>query len=762
MAKAVTERIRIWGIVQGVGFRPFVAKLAAELGMKGTVANIGGLVEITLTDTEKRIGEFLAALAEQKPVPAEIVHIRREVVPFFAYDTFTILKSGEGEDDVAMIPADLAICPDCLAEMRSAEDRRHLHPLISCMACGPRYTIVDRFPYDRENTSMAEFDMCPACKGEYTALTSRRYHAQTISCLDCGPQIRECLAEEDETERTPLEKAAALLKEGRVVALKGVGGYHFLADPYDCDAVAILRRIKGREQKPFAVMFPDLDEIRLHCHVSEVEERLLTSAARPIVLLERKSEEEMEDSWPSDYEEFLKSRFVGAFLPSMGAQYTLLELFKDPLIVTSANLSGEELMAEEEEIFAFMEHCDDLAGVFYNERKIRVRLDDSVCRVVDGQPQMIRRSKGYVPVPLYIEPCREQILATGAQLKNSFALSKRGFVYMSPFFGDLVAAGSRERFTSEETRMEQLFRIRPAKVACDLHPDYFPTRFAEAYAREHGLPLVRVQHHHAHVASVIAENDLHGPVLGVAFDGTGYGTDGAVWGGEFLLCEGGDMQRLAHLAYVDMIGGDGSMEDGWKSALSYLHAEEAGTLAAGKRNGEEGESIALPLTDLLAYCRDNGTLEHRERELTEKILSTGLNTVRSSSMGRLFDGAAAMLGLCDHNEYEGQAPMLLEDAAARALARPGEDEVDDLALAFHRAIEAMIVAQCEKAREAYAVRQVALAGGVFQNKILTEETLALLRAAGFTPYYNISVSPNDGGIALGQAYVASFRDGENA
>ncbi|MCR5135419.1 MAG: carbamoyltransferase HypF [Clostridiales bacterium] len=762
MAVKITERIRLWGIVQGVGFRPYVAKVAESLGMKGTVSNIGGLVEIYVTDTPQRISAFLGTLIEQKPGPAEIVHVRRDPAPLCVYETFSILKSGEGEREVAMIPADIAVCPDCLREMYEPADRRYRHPFISCMVCGPRYTIVDRFPYDRDNTSMIDFPMCPSCEAEYTTLTDRRYHAQTISCHDCGPQMLERLQIDDPTDKLPLERAAALLKEGCVVGFKSMGGYNLLADPLDPEAVRMLREMKGREKKPFAVMFRSVDEIRQYCSVSEVEEKLLTSSARPILLLERKPADELQAFHPADYSEFEKSRFIGAFLPSMGAQYLLLDDFGGPLIATSANLSGMPIIKEDEEMFRFQDTHPDLTAVFYNKRKIRVSVDDSVCRVIDGQPQIIRRSKGYAPVPLYAEPCEQELLACGGQLKNSFALGKGGFVYPSQYFGDMDSAENRALYEENVERMAALFRVRPEKVVCDLHPDYYTTRYAEVYAKTHGLPLVRIQHHHAHVASVMAENAISGPVIGVSFDGTGYGTDGAIWGGEFLLCEKGSMERLAHLKYVDMIGGDSSMDEGWKSAASYLYAVKNGYYdeAAGGQRDSSSEDITIDIRDLIAYSERMDTLAHRETEILEKAIAAGINTVKSSSMGRLFDAAAALLGICDYNSYEGECAILLEDAAARAKKTPERSEADDLALVFHMRIAYMIAAKCRELRERTGVSKVALTGGVFQNRILMEETLEQLRAVGFETYYNISVSPNDGGIALGQAYAASFLPGE--
>ena len=770
MAKKVTEQIKLWGIVQGVGFRPFVAKIAEKMKMKGEVLNIGGLVEIVVTDTEKHIDDFIREIRKKKPVPAEIVHISRKKIQPRDFTGFTILHSDEGDDEAAMIPADLAICPDCLAEMRDQKNVRFEHPFISCMVCGPRYTIIDRIPYDRENTSMIDFPMCEMCEGEYTDISDRRYHAQTISCHDCGPQMTFHLGKDyQDTEKAELPKAAALLKERRVIAFKSVGGYNLVANPFSDFSVADLRKIKHRDKKPFAIMFRDVDEIKKYCHMNEVEEKLITSSARPIVLLERKSEEEMEACKPRNYGEFCKSRFIGAFLPSMGAQYILLDLFGGPLIFTSANDSNMPIIKDEEEMFAMMDRESLIAEAFYNERKIRVSVDDSVVRVIDDQPQMIRRSKGYAPVPLYVEGSDGQILAAGAQLKNSFSLSKGPFTYVSQYFGDLDTVESQKIYSENVERMKGLFRIEPDMVVCDMHPLYYTTKFAEEYAKERDLPLLKVQHHHAHIASVMAEHNITDSVIGVSFDGTGYGTDGKVWGGEFLHCTGSEFTRMSHLKYVKMIGGDSSMKEAWKSALSYMHAYVSGYMDdedrktdgqtsenAGEDAADGSEEIKVDITDIINYCDVFGTLEHREMEFTEKVLAGGINVIESSSMGRLFDGVAAMLGLCDYNSYEGQCAMLLEDAAARALKDFGADEVDQLALDFHMQIVDIIMDQCRKIREKTGTEKVVLSGGSFQNKIIMEEVLGQLRAEGFDPYYNISVSPNDGGIALGQSYIAAM------
>lgn len=776
MAAEQSERIKLWGIVQGVGFRPYVAKTAAQLGMKGQVLNIGGLVEITVTDTPLRITEFIDTLIKNKPVPAEIVHIKRESVSYREFDSFTIIKSGAGDDEAAMLPSDLAICPDCLQELYDSENPRYLHPFISCMVCGPRYTIIDRIPYDRENTSMVDFPMCSFCESQYTALNDRRYHAQTISCHECGPQLiwkenqhhapdsgidqisgsgdfssASCKAAPIRRDAAVLDHAAEILRSGGVIAFKSVGGYNLLADPLNDEAVTRLRKIKNREAKPFAVMFRDTDQIKEFCFVNDTEEKLLNSSARPIILLEHRD---------LPYDEIRRSRFIGSFLPSFAAQYMLLDRIS-PLIFTSANLSDMPMIKDETEMNAMMASNPLIDGMIYNTRQIRVRADDSVVRVIDDQPQMIRRSKGYVPVPLYIDSApsgKTMIFAAGSQLKNSFALTKGPFTYISQFFGDMDTVENQQLYESNVLRLSELFRVRPEAVVCDMHPLYYTTAFAEKYAEENGLPLIKVQHHHAHVASVMAENDLKGKVIGVSFDGTGYGTDGHIWGGEFFLCENGDTKRMSHLKYIDMIGGDASVKDARRSALSYIHAFENGYMSADPPGAdiEGSREIAVDISDIIAYGREH-LLSMPDAKLVTAALRSGINTVKSSSMGRLFDGVSSLLGIKDHNDYEGQCAIMLEDAAAFAQKHPGADPASDLALAFHQSVIDMIIDQCMTIRDESGASQVALTGGTFQNKILMEGVLKKLRSRGFSPYYNISVSPNDGGIALGQAYVAMHR-----
>ncbi|MDD4565447.1 MAG: carbamoyltransferase HypF [Eubacteriales bacterium] len=817
MSEMKTVKIKVWGIVQGVGFRPFVAKLADRYEMKGEVLNIGGLVETLLTDTHNRIQIFLEALRREKPLPAEIVHIRSEEVEYRDFSGFTILNSDEGDDEAAMIPADLSICSDCLAELRDEKNPRYMHPFISCMVCGPRYTITDRIPYDRENTSMDEFPMCDFCHGEYIDRHNRRYHAQTISCHDCGPMLEYRLSENKGNRDTafagriglkasqkimdkavhPVSVAASLILNGEIIALKGVGGYNFVCSPFDENAVKDLRRLKIREEKPFAVMFQNMEQIKEYCHVSDEEEALLISNAKPIVLLEQKQfAERQKDTRDKDagkqgakaggakkeicQEVYKTSRYIGAFLPSMGIQHMLIDMC-GPLIMTSANLSDMPIIKDDKEMFEVLEAMDCrhdeenlLTGVFYNTRKIYRQLDDSVTRVIDGHPQMIRRSKGYAPVPLYVNnklSKNDMIFAAGGQLKSSFSLSKGPFAYISQYFGDLDSREACQVYEENVGQMENLFRIQPKLVVRDCHPLYYTTKFAEQYSKERGIEILKVQHHHAHVASVMAEHDLQETVIGVSFDGTGYGTDGAIWGGEFLICKDSGFERTAHLEYIKMIGGDSSMKEGWKSAFSYLHHY---------RNQDEIRGNSYELNEP----------NDPRWPIVKAGMDNNINAIKSSSMGRLFDAMAAFTDIHDTNRYEGECAVMLENAAAEAV-REGLEPLDmnfeiisgeadngyemlisarqiftktgeallsgvdnrRLALGFHFAVADLILNVCEKIRRQSGLGIVALTGGVFQNKILMERTLALLRANDFRTYYNISVAPNDGGICLGQNLI---------
>ncbi len=768
-------------MVQGVGFRPLVYSIAQKYELSGAVRNVGGYAEIFIDGQSENYDSFLIELLDRRHA-CEIVKLEEEdlvQLPRFPSidpkNGFIILDSEEN-DEFSVLPPDLPVCAECIRELYDETDRRYRNPFLSCTHCGPRYTIIEKLPYDRENTSMTEFVLCDSCKAEYTTPASRRHHAQTISCHDCGPYLiyrnlmdasgsRQSSRLEIEREAA-LKKAIQVLKSGGILAVKGIGGYHLVCSPYRNDTVEKLRKLKGREQKPFAVMFDTLKTIRDYCVMSEEEQRLLEMKARPICLLYMHS-----DSFAASVTQ--GSIYCGAFLP-----YTPLQLLLTkecgPLIMTSANLSGQPIIKEEEALFNLASPY--LSGVLYHHRRIVRSVDDSVAKIIDGKPQLIRRSRGYVPYPVFLkEKSREeiQIFAAGGDLKAAFCLFKNKAAVVSQYFGDLEEETVMEEYIASGRELSALLKVNPTHVACDLHPNYFSSHYAKGL----GLPVLEIQHHHAHIASVMAEHALEGKVIGIAFDGTGYGTDGAVWGGEFLLCENANYQRAARLRYIPILGGDESMKDARKTASCYLYESK-----------------------LTEYCLDE------RLPVIKAALAQQVNTILTSSMGRLFDAISSLLEISHENRYEGECAIRLEAEAVMALreniipkelsfAIEEKDEIIEIdpepvlcailegrqdekhrntslnhastgkdaecertrkayALGFHYAVANMMVEVCERLRAKRRTDTIALSGGVFQNTVLTERACRLLRERGFMVYYNLAVPPNDGCISLGQTYIA--------
>lgn len=790
-------RITLYGLVQGIGFRPYIARLAMKCGIKGEVCNFGGAVRILASAPTAFLEEFLTGIRETPPPLSEILHMKVEKITageyeealspgYAADDGFHIVESHDESKAIVMLPPDLPVCETCLAEMRDPSNRRYKHLLISCTHCGPRYSIIKKSPYDRINTTMADFDLCSRCRHEYTSPDSRRFHAQTVSCHHCGPQVQlTAFGEKSRRPRTycgeeAFQKAVELLNRGHILAVKGIGGYHFIASPYRDDTVRTLRELKHREQKAFAVCFPGIEEIKAYGEVSREEEQLLLSKARPIVLLKRK-----EHPRPFSWEVCKHSRYIGAFIAYTPILAALCEEL-GPLIATSANLSDSPIIHRESDIMNYpyagcskgccheagldaesgMEPGSSccFAGVLSHNREIAVSQDDSVAWVVHGKPQLIRRARGYTPLPVFIKAFEDfdgpAVLATGGELKSAFCLQKGPMAYLSQYLGDLGRSSSLDIYRENLEHMKKLLGITPGLVACDLHPDYATTRLA----METGLPVIRVQHHHAHIASVMAEKGLDGPVIGLSFDGTGYGTDGSIWGGEFLICEKGSFTRAGCLKPVPLLMGGDSMRDCRKTATAYLHAY-------GLREAIRDERYPI----------------------ISRALDMKVNTILSSSMGRLFDAISSILGLCQVNSYEGEAAILLENAASRAHGRIREDGLvtpafdiigendllmldtgpflsalanakangeledsrrDSWALAFHRALADGVMAVVDKLAERTGIEDIVLSGGVFQNRILTEDLLTRLEDRGYRGHISSLVTANDGGICLGQSYVA--------
>lgn len=780
MAKKVlqTSRFKIFGIVQGVGFRPFVSRTANALGITGDVCNKGSYVEVRAQGTKDALQDFRKKLEKEPPERAVILKILQdsmEKAPLF--HDFQIIESAHESGDVFVSP-DIAVCPKCQTELFDKSDRRYLHPFINCTSCGPRLTILDAMPYDRERTSMGSFPMCPACRYEYTHAETRRYDAQPVCCNDCGPHVY--LLGGEERDHAAITRARHVLQAGGIVAVKGIGGFHLACDARNEAAVQRLRERKSRPQKPFAVMLRGLDAVRRECRLSDAQKAHLDNHQKPIVLLEKSGSGKIAAS-------------VAPAMPSLGVMlpYTPLHLllfslpdeladFTDCLVMTSGNPSGAPICRTDEDALDALSSIADL--ILSHDREIRLRADDSVMDFYEGAPYMIRRSRGYAPLPLMLSAdFQGSVLGIGGELKNTFCLAKNSLFYPSPYLGDMSDLRTLRALRQALPRMERLLAITPVAVAADLHPRYETSRFAETL----GLPIFKVQHHHAHVLSVMAENDHLSPVIGVSFDGTGYGTDGTIWGGEIMLATTRDFQRLASLAPFFHAGGDLAAREGWRLAVSLLH------LYCGRE-------------DALLHSKKLGLATEKEAASVIFQLENGLHTTISTSAGRLFDAVSALLGIRRISTYEGEAAVYLQFAAETAekagnsaqadalLARwkaddtlqatPAESAItitdgrflltsndlfchllqyrlqnvssDLLALAFHRGLAAAIRDACKNARERTGCSTAALTGGVFQNTLLLRLTQNALEKDGFHVLHHSIIPPNDGGIAVGQALFA--------
>lgn len=740
--------ITVQGLVQGVGFRPYTVRLANELNITGIVQNFGGDVRILAAGSDASLQLFLYKLSKNAPAAAQITRVRTEFAPGeMPFPDFRILKSSDKTLDTPILSPDLPLCEACREELFDKDNRRYGYAFISCVDCGPRYSILTRIPYDRETTSMDPFTMCEACAAEYKG-ADRRMHAQTISCPDCGPQPILLMHGERKEKQEAIDTCISLLLAGEVVVMKGIGGYHLVCLPSRSDSVNHLRQIKARDKKPLAVMFPDVLSISENCEVSPAEEQLLTSNARPIVLLSKKTDVFVPEVCAD-------SRFIGAFLPYTGLHELVLSR-TGPLVVTSANASDEPILFQEEEALSFAEKHN--IPILYHTRVIVTPMDDSVVRVIAGREQMVRRGRGFVPLPIQTDKeMPVPIMSLGGDLKNSFCLSVGNLHYLSQYAGDLSKNAIYEHFSENISHMRSIFSIHPMAYACDDHPGYFSSEMAERLAKEEEKPVLRIQHHHAHIASVMAEHGLFSCV-GVAFDGTGYGEDGEIWGGEFLLCRGETSLRKGHLSYVRLVGGDAASKRADMTADCYLYAA-----GAAQR------------------------MRHPEKELLCRALETHTQTSRYSSMGRLFDAVASILHLCHENTFEGECAICLENAAAKAreahlppeefsfsILRDGDmllpnaekmildisdraesgGNVFAIADGFHVAVTKMIACICKEISEATGERQIALSGGVFANTLLVSDCIMELEKEHFAVYVNEQVPTGDGGICLGQAYVA--------
>ena len=743
-------RIGITGIVQGVGFRPFVYNLARRFRLAGWVANDGRGVIIEAEGEDADLAGFLAAVRAEAPPLALIDGVTHERRPLEGAADFVIRASDAVASRLALISPDVATCPDCRRELADPADRRYRYPFTNCTNCGPRYTIIKDIPYDRDRTTMAGFAMCPACRAEYGDPTNRRFHAQPNACPACGPAYRLLDSRGGELAGDPLAAARRLVGEGAIVAIKGLGGYHLAADARDAAAVGRLRRRKIREDKPFAVMAGSLNAVRTRCSLSPAEEELLTGTVRPIVLLAKTGGYDLADAVAPG------NPCLGVMLPYAPVHWLLLAP-DDVWVMTSGNVSDEPIAYEDDDALV------RLAGIadyfLMHNRPIHRRADDSVARIFAGRPYLLRRGRGYAPAPVRLAKAGPAVLACGGELKNVFCLTRDNLAFLSDHMGDLENMATYNAYTAAVEHYQRLFAVKPELVAHDLHPEYLSTKYALASP----LPRVGVQHHHAHIAAVLAEHGHSEPVIGVAFDGTGYGDDGHLWGGEFLLADLKGYRRLGHCAYLPLPGGGKAIREPWRLAAWMLY----------DLYGPDFINKPLPFVRTLPPGW----------ELLLTATAKGVNAPLASGAGRLFDTAAALLGLRSHINYEGQAAIELELAAVGHqgsvlpyTVTPGQPLVLDfrpafaamaealaagrgsgeLAAAFQATLADAVVAVVDRLAAATGLRTVALSGGVFQNITLLSRLVPLLERK-FTVLLHRRVPANDGGLALGQAAVAIER-----
>ncbi len=748
-------RLEINGIVQGVGFRPFIYQLAKRHGLTGEVANTAGGVSLVLEGPPERIGQFIDDLPRTKPPLAHIVEVTRTPEAVKGFSAFSIVKSRGDAARATLISPDVMVCADCLSEMRDPADRRFRYPFINCTNCGPRYTIIDDIPYDRPKTSMRHFRMCARCQAEYDDPENRRFHAQPNACPVCGPQVTLCDAGGRALDvADPIAETTDRLRRGRIVAIKGLGGFHLAVDAVNAAAVARLRRRKHREEKPFALMCADMQRVRAIARVDAAEESLLQSIQRPIVLLQKRRETPIADAVAPG------NRHFGVMLPYTPLHHLLMEAGFAALVMTSANLSEEPIAIGNAEAFRRLSAIAD--DFLVHDREIYLRSDDSIVRRSAGATRAIRRSRGYVPVPIFLRRPVASVLACGAELKNTVCLTRGRQAFVSQHIGDLENRATDDFFRLTVDHLKRILDITPEVVACDLHPDYLSTRYARELA---GIPVVAVQHHHAHIAACMAENQADGPVIGLALDGTGLGSDGTVWGGEVLVVDDARFTRAAHLQPVPMPGSAAAIREPWRMALAHLQAAF----------GEAIDVKDLPVADFT----DEGRVQ-----VVLQMARQGLNSPLTSSLGRLFDGVAAIVGLRGRVAFEGQAAMQLEMIAddredgryafswepaadgglAIAVAPMIRDIVRDIrarqtpatvSARFHNTLIVMFDALCRHLRTETGIDRVALSGGVFQNDRLLSGLVDALTHSGFVPLTHRRVPANDGGIALGQAVVAA-------
>jgi len=730
-------RITLRGAVQGVGFRPFVYRLATDMSLPGWVLNSSSGLVVEVEGTCDELKVFEQRIESERPKASVITARESAWLPVQGFATFEIHHSETDSAKSVNVLPDLATCDDCRRELFDPANRRYQYPFTNCTNCGPRYTIVVDIPYDRPNTTMREFVLCPACREEYENPANRRFHAQPNACPVCGPKLDGTIAETSDA-----------LRAGKIVALKGIGGFQLLVDARQPAAVARLRQRKHREEKPFALMMPLLEAAREYCEITPAEQELLESQAAPIVLMRPKPGTDI--AWNVAH----CSPYLGVMLPYSPLHHLLMRDFPFPLIATSGNSSDEPIAIANDEATTRLK---DIADHFLMHNRPIVRAcDDSVVRLTRGRSGILRRARGYAPLGIRVAKELPPVLAVGGHLKNTVAIAVGNDVFLSQHIGDLETLEARQAFERAIDDLCRLYSFKPEAVVCDLHPDYASTQWAE----KSGLPVIRVQHHQAHVAACAAENGVAGPYLGISWDGTGYGLDGAIWGGEFFRVENGQYERVAHLRPFNLPGGDAAVREGWRSAASLLFEVD-------KEFPIEQNEQQAGMPHVSPMLRDVGT----QLSQVHMMLKQGINTLPTTSVGRLFDAVASISGLAHQNRFEGQAAMLLENEIGalqteEAYSLDGGDwasliervlkdrreevPVSRIAARFHNALVNWIVEVAGEVGE----KQILLSGGVFQNRYLTERAAAVLEARGYTVHTHQRVPPNDGGIALGQAVMA--------
>ena len=747
-------KIDVKGIVQGVGFRPFVYHLAKRYGLLGYVCNNTSGVSIEIEGQKSKINEFIEKIKTAPPPQAVIFEITSSDIEPVGYDDFVIRPSDDQKEKFVPISPEIATCNHCLAELFDPSDRRYRYPFINCTNCGPRFTIVKDIPYDRKFTTMAPFKMCRICQKEYDDPDNRRFHAQPNACPVCGPGLtllNDKLGKIDVPD--VISEVCRLLKDGNIIAIKGIGGYHLACDALNPDAVFKLRSRKYREYKPFAIMVKDVEAAKRLCYVNEEEEKVLTGSIRPIVLLRKRPGCSVaKDVAPHQ-------KYHGVMLPYTPLHHLIVEESGLVLVMTSGNMSSEPIVYHDEQAFGRLKDIADFYCI--HNREIHIRTDDSVIRVWRGNEIVFRRARGFAPFPLVLNvKFHENVLACGAELKNSFCLGKDNFAFMSHHIGDLENLETLTSYEEGIEHLQRIFNISPTLVAYDLHPDYLATKYALALE---DIPKIGVQHHHAHIVSCMVENGIEGEVIGVSFDGTGYGTDGTIWGGEFLICDYSGFKRAGHLEYTPLPGGEKAIKEPWRMTASFLY----------KIYHDKMLDLDIDFVKKLDW---------KKWSTIQKMIDKGINSPLTSSAGRLFDAVSALVGIRNEIYYEGQAAIELEMAAATNERiypfdlKEGEDKivvligpiikgivsdlergvgVESISSGFHNTVAEIILKVCFKLKKISGLERVALSGGVFQNSLLLERTYVLLTQNGFNVYTHQKVPPNDGGIALGQAVVAN-------